>query len=152
MLFRSQYERVLSLDSAHKEAHYRLGLIAVGQANFKDAEEFFTAAIDIDPQYADAHYNLARLFMKQGSRDAATREMELFRSMSAYNREVESIERILLYLPRDSKAHLQLGQIHEKYQQHDRAIASYRMALSIRPGFQAARQALSAVLEMSESR
>ena len=64
---------------------------------------------------------------------------------------VESLERILLYLPRDAKAHLELGHVHRKYEQHDRALEAYRTALSIRPGFRDAQQALTEALEVTEA-
>ena len=75
----------------------------------------------------------------------------MLKDLSAYNKEVESLERILLYLPRDAKAHLELGHVHRKYEQHDRALEAYRTALSIRPGFRDAQQALTEALEVTEA-
>jgi len=99
-------------------------------------------AISSDPHFADAHYNLGRLYMKQKKPEQAASEMALFTSMSAYNKEVENLTRILLYMPGDATSHWELGRVHEKYEQYDRALAEYQTALQIRPRFPQAEKSL----------
>ena len=92
-----------------------------------------------------------RAYMKLGMRAEAQREMDLFKKMSQYNKEKEHIGKILLYMPGDAAAHWKLGRIHEKYGQYERAIAAYRKALTLRPGFGEARQGLKEALQRAQS-
>lgn len=52
------YEQAMSLDSSNRMAAYNLGGIL--QDNFEEekAIDCFNRTIQIDPDYADAHYNL----------------------------------------------------------------------------------------------
>jgi tetratricopeptide (TPR) repeat protein len=143
-----QYEKVLFLDASHKQAHYRIGLLLAEAGRYDEAERSYQKAITIDPHFADAHYNLGRVYMKQRKPEQATAEMALFKSMSAYNKEVDNLSRILLYMPGDATSHWELGGVHEKYEQYARALEEYQTALSIRPGFQQAEKSLQRLQAM----
>lgn len=52
------YEKILTLDSNHTNALYNIGYIKlVFEEDFRLAEQFFTKAINSNPEYVDAYYN-----------------------------------------------------------------------------------------------
>lgn len=54
--------RVLSLDKGAFQAHNVLGLVAIKQGQFSAAKTQFEASLALNPQYANANYNLALLY------------------------------------------------------------------------------------------
>jgi tetratricopeptide (TPR) repeat protein len=45
-------------------AHHNMGIIHAGRKEFDQAEELFLKALEIDPDYAMAYYNLAVVYKK----------------------------------------------------------------------------------------
>jgi tetratricopeptide (TPR) repeat protein len=60
---------------AHPTAAYNLGVVLEDQGRLDDAETAYRRTIDLDPDLADAHYNLAMLLERRGEREAAVRHM-----------------------------------------------------------------------------
>jgi len=54
--------------------HNNLGLALVGMKRASDAAAEFKQAIDLKPQYAEAHYNLAVAYLQLGKRSEAEQE------------------------------------------------------------------------------
>jgi TolB-like protein/Tfp pilus assembly protein PilF len=57
---RAAAEKALSIDNGLAEAHVALGLVLWADLNLKEAKREFERAIELNPNYADAHYFLAR--------------------------------------------------------------------------------------------
>ena len=72
----SFYRAVLNLDSRHKGAFNNLGVIALDQENYGEAEKWFRRAEDIDPRNAKAHFLLARALLGKKDRQAAQTEVD----------------------------------------------------------------------------
>jgi Tfp pilus assembly protein PilF len=53
------FEKVLDSDGGNKFAHYNLGYIAQTQGDSGEAEQQYRAAIETDPRFVPALYNLA---------------------------------------------------------------------------------------------
>ncbi len=51
----------------NKYYHYNYGVLLLGKNDFQGAEEQFKAALDIDPEYYNASYNLAVTYVKWGA-------------------------------------------------------------------------------------
>lgn len=50
-------------------AHHNLGVIHAGRKEFRKAEERFKKAVEIDPDYGIAYYNLAVVYKKLGDNE-----------------------------------------------------------------------------------
>lgn len=61
--------KTLAMDPTVRIAHYDLGVICVQASNPSEAIKHFESAVDLDPQRADAYYQLARVYGKLGKRE-----------------------------------------------------------------------------------
>jgi len=114
----TKFQELLEVDPTNKFANYNLGYIA--QTVDKDttaAAEYYEAAIEADPQYGPALYNLA--IIETGKKNT-TRAIELYK-------------RAITADPTDANANLNLGFL--LYQTGDTAgaDAAFRKAIALNP-------------------
>lgn len=57
------FARVISADPTFVDAHYRLGLLYGGQAQWKPAVASLQSAVELDPSHADAHCELGEAYL-----------------------------------------------------------------------------------------
>lgn len=62
-------------------AHFNLGVLLEDTGRFSAAIDEYLAAIAADPAFADAHYNLARLYELQGNAPHMIRHLSCYRSL-----------------------------------------------------------------------
>jgi len=56
-------EKAIALDPRLAEPHVALGMVAEGQRRYVEAKEFFTRALDLAPEDAEARFRLGRLLL-----------------------------------------------------------------------------------------
>ena len=61
---RFQLEKALDLNYADSQSHFNLGKIMSQMKNYKDAEQHFLSALDINPEFVDCKIELADLQLK----------------------------------------------------------------------------------------
>ena len=59
------YRKVVQIDQYNIQAFNNLGVIYMGEKNYKRAIMRFNNALDIKHDYVDAHYNLACLYAQR---------------------------------------------------------------------------------------
>jgi tetratricopeptide (TPR) repeat protein len=69
-----QFSEALRIAPKNALTHYCLGVVLVGLGQDEKAIEHLQAAIDFDPQYMEAHFQLANLLMRGGRYESAGRE------------------------------------------------------------------------------
>ena len=87
------------------------------------AQEEFIKALEIDPEYADAHYNLGLLFHRQGELDEA----------------VNHYKKAILHGGNNPRPHNNLGVAYATMGKTREAEEEYQKALKIDPSFDDAR-------------
>ncbi|MGD2168125.1 MAG: tetratricopeptide repeat protein, partial [Gammaproteobacteria bacterium] len=60
----SLYREALQIDPRHPIALFNLGVVLEDRGSTESAMECYKLAIDADPEIAEAHYNLARLYVR----------------------------------------------------------------------------------------
>lgn len=70
-------------------AHHNLGVIHAGRHEFKKAEELFLKAVEIDPGYAIAYYNLAVVYKNLGDPIKAVQYRDKAKELG-YSRDAKS--------------------------------------------------------------
>lgn len=79
-LAEAEYRRVLARGD-HAVAAYNLGVVLEDLQRPRDAIQSYARALAADPNLAEAHYNLARLYEKEGDRRAAIRHFNGYRAL-----------------------------------------------------------------------
>ena len=111
-------------------AHNNLGRAYVESGDVSRALEEFNRAVEIRPDYAHGHYNLAMLLMRQGDLAAAERHFE---QSAAGLRSTQTLTDWANCLLRQNRA--------------QEAVELYQEAISYRPGFADAHHNLAIALE-----
>jgi len=109
----------LASDPACTEAHYMLGMIALGAADYPSAEQHFRNAFEIDPQWADVPLQLAKARVSQGK----------------FREAVSTLDTYLKQHPEDAEAWCQLGQAYQRLGDSDNAKRCHSTALELAPDF-----------------
>jgi len=125
--------RILEKWANHPVAINMLGIIAYHSGNNDDAAGCFSQAINIRPEYADAHYNLGN-------------------ALKALGRLEEAIPRYLKTLelqPDHFDAHYNLGNTNKALGRPDQALENYQRALQLKPDFSDAHNNSGNVLKTS---
>jgi protein O-mannosyl-transferase len=110
----NEYRRALDLDPANPEAYTGLG--ALGGP---DAIELLREAIRLRPEYADAHYNLGRIYGLQDRPAEAAAEFQ----------------QVTRLRPSDAEAHYNLGTAYAALDRLGDAIDEFRDAIRLRPTY-----------------
>jgi Tetratricopeptide repeat len=84
---KAKFMETLSLDRRHKSALNNLGIVAMREKDWSWAENYFRAALEIEPQDAKTHYLLAETLLEKGNRPDAAREIEEALKISPSQRE-----------------------------------------------------------------
>jgi tetratricopeptide (TPR) repeat protein len=79
-LAEAEYRRVLARHD-HAIAAYNLGVVLEDLHRPREAIQAYARALAVDPRLAEAHYNLARLYEKEGDRRAAIRHFNGYRAL-----------------------------------------------------------------------
>jgi Flp pilus assembly protein TadD len=128
----SEFEKVRQLRQADVNRDLALGALRAGvtlarRRDFDGAILQFRKALEIDPQLAEAHFNLAGALLEKGEAAAA----------------IDSFRAGLKLVPHWPDAHYQLGKALLASGRRQDAIVEFRTALAQDPAHEPARQALA---------
>jgi tetratricopeptide (TPR) repeat protein len=114
-----QLKAVADSPSAQAIIYFMEGQINKSSGDLAAAKTDFQQALEANPNYVLAYYELARLYLKDKDVDSA----------------VAQFEALLAKNPRQYGVHMQLGTIHDLNERPDLAETHYRKALEINPDF-----------------
>ena len=78
----SLYREALEIDAGHPIALFNLGVVLEDRDNIDTAIDCYKMAIAADPEIAEAHYNLARLYVRQAAETDAIRHYARYKSLT----------------------------------------------------------------------
>lgn len=78
----SIYRRGLERCGENEWLHFNLAIALEDQLRTNEAIDAYLTAIQCDPQFADAHFNLARLYHARADRQRALRHLARYRSLT----------------------------------------------------------------------
>jgi Flp pilus assembly protein TadD len=71
----------LVLNPSLSGAHYQLGNLALKQDQIAEAEKHFEEVAKLDPNNAQGHFALARVYRRLGRQEDAAREMKRYEEL-----------------------------------------------------------------------
>jgi tetratricopeptide (TPR) repeat protein len=135
--------KVAETEGGFADVMNMLGVIYHDRGQIALARDYFEKATKLNPRYTEAALNLAVTYNEQGLYDEARRIHEHATSLQATDgKQIEPFARGKL-----SNMHADLGQAYAELQMHDKAIAEYREALDLNPGFADVRTRLGQLLK-----
>ncbi|MES2748900.1 MAG: tetratricopeptide repeat protein [Patescibacteria group bacterium] len=84
-------ESIISLEANNPGRYYQLGVLHGAVKNTDAAIAAFTAAITLNPSYANARYFLAEQYLIKGNREAALEQLQIIRDLNPENTAVNSV-------------------------------------------------------------
>ena len=118
--------------SEFKHRAQQLGKRFTRKGEFKAATDYYLRALEIDPAYADAHFNLGTAYVKTNQWQAA----------------VEQYAVGLKYDPNNARARHFLGQMYVRGDDLGKAIEQFSQSLSLAPGQSAVHADLGVALAL----
>jgi tetratricopeptide (TPR) repeat protein len=138
-------------DTENAEYWNKLGLSYKEQVEYKEAEDAFKKAIQINPEDAEAYNNLGRLYFKSGRYEEAIDYFEqalsrqphgtgIYRNLGAanaqlgrYSEAVDVLQKAVRIDPADADAHLDLGKVYLMMEDRDSALKQYNILKELNP-------------------
>jgi tetratricopeptide (TPR) repeat protein len=118
----TESKEVLRKETAN--AYHNVGTYYQKSKHYEEALGLFRKALDLQPDYQLAFYNLGNPYINLGI---------LRYSQSRYHHAASAFEAAVPLFPEDSQAHLGLAQAYEKSGRSLEAIGAYRQTLSLDP-------------------
>jgi len=125
------YNHILAAMPEHPIATQLMGVLAYQVGKVELAVEYISKAIEIQPDYAEAHYNLGKALKDLGRMEE---------SVASYKKAID-------IKPNDVDSHYNLANTLKDMERFDDAMASYRKAISIKPDFAEAHSNLGVVFK-----
>ena len=113
------FQQVVNINLNSFMAYYYLGVCLIAERRYGDSIDPLKIALDLQPDYVQAHLALGDAYLKQG--DASEARAEYLRALDLQ--------------PNYAAAHDGLGRLFESTGQDDKAEAQYRQALEINVAF-----------------
>jgi len=157
--------KALELDDGLGEAHGSLGFLKfVYDWDFVGAEAEFKHALELSPNYAEAHHWSAIYFANLGRHEEASIEakhaveldpLSLLMNMTPalasylardYDAAVQQLQKIIEMEPNFPAAHSVLGNVYLQQELFEQAMAEYQKVLELSPGIAAVERAIKALM------
>lgn len=123
-------------DPGNKYYRYNYGVLLLGNNDFREAEEQFIKAIEIDPAYQNAIYNLGVTYVKWGAKLAKENEDKKDNQdtvfMEKYRASLPYLERSLQLKPDDAAMWELIGRVYTALGQQDKAKEAFDKADALR--------------------
>ena len=131
--------------------HMALGLDYRDQGQLDEAVAEFKEAIQLDPEFVEAHYNLGLTYVDQGELELAVAEQQeaiglapdlaeahnglgmAYYGLGRVDEAIAAYEEAIELDPDLSDAHFNLGHAYSDLGQHEQALAAYREAAQLEP-------------------
>ncbi len=115
----NQLQKAIDIDANQPQAFYNMGVLKMRSdpENKEEQLRYFSKAIEIDPEYADAHSNIASIYASLNENEAA----------------IKHIDQVLLIKPGDPINLFNKGLIYRKLKNLNGAIDCFKAARNIFP-------------------
>ena len=123
----AKFKKVLELDPKNYRSFWMIGkILSFDKTKLDEALKYLNQAIAINPEFADAHFDIGRIYLVRGDAKRAMAEFGMvFRTEPTY-----------------AAYHYEMGIIFERMKAPDRARKEYERALQLNPNFTRAKDAL----------
>lgn len=132
------YLRLMKVAPHSARGYQVMGQVAGSEGNWQQAVDAYRQAIKLNPTLPGVHLDLAVQLLLH-SHDA-----------DAWKEALEHLNGELKINPTSAEAHYEIGEVYRRQDQPERAIAAFREALGLDPGFVEARLGLAKVLRQQK--
>jgi cytochrome c-type biogenesis protein CcmH/NrfG len=148
---RQEFERACSLYPGNMRARYELAKILVQERQFEKAEPILRAIVDEDPFHNHALFQLLRITLRKGDREAAEKIKASLDAVNALGRGQRNYYRgYLRHHPDTPETHLALARIYLEISRGNLAAKEFQVALQRDPANREALFLLGQVYMASE--
>ncbi len=132
------YAKAIRLNPNGITAILGLGQIYAKQSRSDDAITQFQKAIEIQNDNTEAHFQLAQIYIKRGEKEKAASAMAFFKILRYTDPLLQKAQKYVKFHPDAPKGYNNLGIVYLTRRRYDKAIESYKHAISLSPTLAAA--------------
>ena len=129
------YREGIRLNPNHTESYYGLGRIAEMQNRLEQAMEYYDAALVRNRYLSQAHYRRSLTYRRLGNSKQAEAAMAQFRRLKTYEDRMHQYREALYKNPNLPMLYIELGELHETYDNLTEASRIYEAATQIHPSY-----------------
>ena len=121
----AEYQRAIKETPEHAaEAHYRIGVLSNQLGNTEGGMQEFRAALQADPNYAEARKALAAYYVNRGTNA---------RQQQRLSEAIQDLQEAVKFAPGSSTTNVELGQAYEESGRLAEAVQEYQAAVTADP-------------------
>lgn len=105
------FQKAIKLNGKNPQFHSNLGLVWHEQGKLNEAEQCYRKAIQLDPRYVDAWYNLHALLIRMGDYLSAREALDMVLKLHPHDQEARLMMVILLDYAGETEQSLELEQM-----------------------------------------
>lgn len=144
---RQTAEHALRADPGNRNAFFAMAMALLAEKRTAEAQEILERLLQRYPDYTQAGYDLAQIYLRSGRQEEAQR---LLKEYSAGVHDADTLKSLTLkvsMLPDAPAPLLDLGRFYNDSGSHDKAVLVLRRALALQPGSTETRRQLARALE-----
>jgi len=142
----NMYKRTIKFNRGHLKAYYRLAFAYAKVGKTEDAFRVYYRLANLAPDYADIHYNLAKLYTNQG--ELYTKDGEHKKAVKEYQKAARELKTAVRGNPYNDKALMSSGDVYEKVGNLNGAAQQYKKVIKLNPEFGGAHNNLGNIYSM----
>ena len=129
------YHDGIRLNPSHTESYYGLGRVAEMQDRPKQAIAYYDAALERNRYLSQVHYRRALTYRRLGDSEQAESAMAQFRRLKTYENRMHQYREALYTNPNLPMLYVELGKLHEAYDNLTEASEIYEVAIQVHPSY-----------------
>ena len=129
------YQTGIRLNPKYTESYYGLGRIAEMQNRLERAIGYYEAALMRNRYLSQAHYRCSLTYRRLGNSEQAETAMAQFRRLKTYEDRMHQFREALYRNPNLPMLYIELGKLHETYDNLKEASQIYKVATQVHPSY-----------------
>ena len=155
------FSRAIEVTKNNYLANNNLGAFFIDNRDYRKGYIYITKALQIKPDYAVAHRNMAVIFTEMGKKeeaiknkpeyaDAIRRLGDIFAQNKRFEEAIRQYKKLLIYEPNDYEVYNNLGVVFAQMGKKEEAIIQFKKSLHLKADYKDAKRNMEILINQKE--